>query len=209
MRKIIFATGNAHKMVEIREILADLPFEILSMKEAGICLDIEENGATFEENSKIKAMALAEYISSNREKFPELEGCLVMADDSGLEIDAMDGGPGILSARFMGENTPHSEKCKEILRRLSGLAGEARAADFRCVITAVGPDGDCITAEGIIEGRIAEAPAGRNGFGYDPIFYVPEFGCTTAEMSEEQKNRISHRGRALQEMRRLLSERNV
>ena len=192
--RIIFATGNAHKMKEIREILQGLPGEICSMAEAGIDVPIEENGATFEENALIKARTVA----------AAAPGDLVLADDSGICIDALDGEPGIHSARFLGEETPHSEKNAEILRRLSGVPEEKRGARFVCAVAAVLPDGSERVVRGTFEGRIAERTAGANGFGYDPIFFVPECGCTSAELTPEEKNARSHRGKALRGMREVL-----
>ena len=189
MERLIFATGNAHKMKEIREILGGLPVGIVSMKEAGIDLEIEETGSSFEENALIKARAVA-----------AVSGALTLADDSGLEIDALGGAPGIYSSRFLGEDTPYSEKNRAIIEKLAGLSGSERSARFRCVIAAVFPDGRELVSEGRVEGEIAFSPAGENGFGYDPIFYLPERGCTTAELSAEEKNAISHRGRALRGM---------
>lgn len=187
MRKIIFATGNEGKMKEIRMILADLPVEVLSMKEAGIHTDIVEDGKTFEENALIKAKAIH-----------ELTGELVLADDSGLEVDYMDKAPGVYSARFLGEDTSYDVKNQYIIDQLKEAKGKERSARFVCVIAAVFPDGRTQTCRGTIEGEIGYAPAGENGFGYDPIFYVPEYGCSTAELTPEVKNKISHRGKALE-----------
>lgn len=198
MDKIIFATSNAGKMKEIREILKDLNVEILSMKEAGIDADIVEDGKTFEENALIKARTIR-----------ELTGCLVLADDSGLEVDALNKEPGIYSARYMGEDTSYDLKNANIIERLSGLSGEERSARFVCVIAAVFPDGSEETCQGTIEGQIAYASAGENGFGYDPIFYVPEYDCTTAQLTPEQKNEISHRGKALKAMKEVIRQRIV
>ncbi len=198
MNKLIFATSNAGKMKEIREILKDLDVEILSMKEAGIDVDIVEDGKTFEENARIKARAIR-----------DLAGCLVLADDSGLEVDALNKEPGIYSARYMGEDTPYDLKNANIIERLSGLTGSERSARFVCVIAAAFPDGTEETRRATIEGQIALAPAGENGFGYDPIFYVPEYGCTTAQLSSEQKNEISHRGKALRAMKEVLCQRKI
>jgi XTP/dITP diphosphohydrolase len=195
--RIIFATGNKGKMREIREILADIGYDILSMKEAGISTDIAEDGKTFEDNALIKARAVA--------KLAE-DGDIVLADDSGLCIDFLNGEPGVYSARFMGEDTPYDVKNAELLRRLDGVPKEKRTARFVCAIAAVFPDGRSIVTRGTIEGYIGEKPAGTNGFGYDPIFYVDEYNCSTAEMSEEQKNEISHRGKALRAMRERLNE---
>lgn len=197
-RQIIFATGNMGKMREIRDILRNIDADILSMKEAGIEADIVENGTTFEENAVIKAKAVAELLTEHDGgKYRE---AIVLADDSGLEIDYLNKEPGIYSARYMGEHTPYSAKNQNLLKRLAGVPAEKRSARFVCAIAAVMPDGDVITTLGTIEGRIGDRAEGNNGFGYDPIFYVPEFGCTTAQLSEEEKNRISHRGRALEAM---------
>lgn len=196
MKKIIFATGNENKMTEIRMILADCGYEILSMKQAGIDIDIVEDGKTFEENAIIKATAIS--------KVKEAEGCIVLADDSGLEVDYLNKEPGIYSARYEGVDTPYEVKNQIIIDRLAGTEGEERSARFVCVIAAVFPDGRVETRRGTIEGQIAKVPAGENGFGYDPIFYVPEFGKTTAELSPEEKNEVSHRGKALMLIKEVL-----
>lgn len=195
---MIFATTNQGKVREIKAILGDIGEDILSLKEAGISADIVENGSTFEENAIIKAKAIM-----------ELTGQIVLADDSGLEVDAMNKEPGIYSARFMGEDTPYEEKNRAIIERLEGVEGDARSARFVCVIAAAFPDGEVITTRGTIEGVIAKEPAGTNGFGYDPIVYVPEYGMTTGQMEPEQKNAISHRGKALVAMKKILKERNI
>lgn len=194
--KIVFATGNAGKMREIRDILKDMDLEIASMKEAGIDIDIEEDGSTFEENAVIKAKAVAAHTDA-----------IVLADDSGLEIDYLNKEPGIYSARYLGEDTSFSVKSRNLIERLEGVPDEKRTARFVCAIAAVMPDGEIITALGTIEGRIGYQEEGENGFGYDPIFYVPEYGCTTAQLSEEQKNRISHRCKALEAMKEELKKR--
>lgn len=191
MKKIIFATGNEHKMKEIRMILKDLGIPVESMKEAGITAEIVEDGETFEENALKKAKGIAALTND----------CLVLADDSGLEIDYLDKQPGIHSARFMGENTSYDVKNSELLHRLEGVPDEKRSARFVCAIAAVFPDGDTRIVRGTIEGRVAYEAKGSNGFGYDPIFYIPELGRTTSELSEEHKNEISHRGKALCAMR--------
>ena len=196
MERLIFATSNAGKMKEIREILKDLKVDILSMREAGIDVDIVEDGKTFEENALIKARTIR-----------DLTGCTVLADDSGLEVDALNKEPGIYSARYMGEETSYDLKNANIIERLSGFSGRKRSARFVCVIAAAFPDGAEETRRGTIEGQIAYAPAGENGFGYDPIFYVPEYACTTAQLSSEQKNEISHRGKALRAMKEVLCQR--
>lgn len=191
--KVIFATGNEGKMKEIRMILSDVDVTLLSLKEAGIVLDVEENGATFAENALIKARACAAQTD-----------CLVLADDSGLEIDQLNKEPGIYSARYMGEDTSYRIKNRNLIDRLSGVPEEKRTARFVCAIAAVLPDGSEWHSEGVIEGRIGYEEKGENGFGYDPIFYVPEVGCTSAEMNAEQKNAASHRGQALKKMKELL-----
>ncbi len=193
--KIIFATGNKGKMVEIREILQGLDREVLSMKEAGISLDIVEDGNTLEENAMIKARAVAAHCDA-----------LVLADDSGLEIDALGGAPGVHSARYMGEETPYSIKNQAILDQLQGLSQDQRKARFRCVIAAVFPGGEEMVTQGVVEGVIAEQPQGEGGFGYDPIFFLPEKNKTTAELTSEEKNAISHRGQALMSMRKKIEE---
>ncbi len=195
-KTIVFATGNQGKMREIRQILQDMDVEILSMKEAGIEIDIVEDGTTFEENAIIKAKAVAEKTEH-----------IVMADDSGLEVDYLNKEPGIYSARYMGEDTPYDIKNANLLERLEGVEDDKRTARFVCAIATVLPGGEVITAHGIIEGRLAYEPAGEKGFGFDPIFYLPEYGCTSAELSEEDKNAISHRGRALRAMKEKLEKR--
>jgi len=169
-----------------------------SMKEAGIDMDIVEDGSTFEENAIIKAKAVM-----------ERTGQLALADDSGLEIDALNKEPGIYSARYMGEDTPYEIKNRNLIERMKGVKGKDRSARFVCVIAAAFPDGEIITTRGTIEGVIAEEPAGENGFGYDPIVYVPEYGMTTGQMDPDAKNAISHRGKALTAMKKILEERKI
>ena len=202
MRKIIFATGNKDKMSEIRMILADLGAEVLSQKEAGITADVEENGATFEENALIKATEIAKIVKA----MPEHKGTIVLADDSGLEIDYLGGEPGIYSARYMGEGTSYDIKNKEILARLAGVPDEERTARFVCAIAAAFPDGTTQVVRGTMEGIIGHEIAGENGFGYDPIFYLPEYGCTSAQLAPEKKNELSHRGEGLRKMRVILED---
>ena len=199
MYRIIFATGNAGKMKEIREILADLPAEIQSMKEAGIEADIVEDGASFEENALIKARAVAELLHDGK--------TVVLADDSGLEIDYLNGEPGIYSARYMGEDTSYRIKNANLIERLEGVPEEKRTARFVCAIAAVFPDGSTAVKRGVIEGKIGYEERGANGFGYDPIFYLPDMSRTTAELSPEEKNAGSHRGRALEAIKKDLAER--
>ncbi len=202
MKKIIFATGNDHKMKEIRMILSDLGMEILSQKEAGIAADVVENGATFEENAMIKATEIARIAAQN----PEYEEAIVLADDSGLEIDYLNKEPGIYSARYMGENTSYDIKNNELIRRLDGVPDERRTARFVCAIAAAFPDGTRRVVRGTMEGRIGYEIAGENGFGYDPIFYLPEYGCTSAQLAPEKKNELSHRGEGLRKMRAIIEE---
>lgn len=194
-KKIIFATGNEGKMKEVRMILKDSNFEILSLKEAGIKADIIENGITFEENAIIKAKEIA-----------KMTDAIVLADDSGLEIDFLNKEPGIYSARYLGEDTSYHIKNKTLLQRLENVPMEKRTARFVCAIAAVFPDGTLRTTEGTMEGRIGYEEKGENGFGYDPIFFLSEYQCTTAQLSPEQKNEASHRGKALRKMKRILEE---
>ena len=194
-RKIIFATGNQDKMKEIRMILEDLGIVVSSMKEAGIDVDIVEDGTTFEENAMIKAEAIA-----------KLTDAIVLADDSGLEIDYLNKEPGIYSARYAGTDTSYEIKNNLLLQRLEGVPDEKRTARFVCAIAAVFPDGSKETVRGTIEGRIGYEIAGEHGFGYDPIFYLPEYGCTTAELDPEKKNELSHRGKALRLMREIIEQ---
>lgn len=198
MKRMIFATGNENKMKEIREILGALPLEILSMKEAGVSADIVEDGKTFEENALIKARAIC-----------KLAGEMVLADDSGLEIDYLNKEPGIYSARYMGEDTSYHIKNKSLIDRLEGVPDEKRTARFVCAIAAVFPDGKELVVRGTVEGIIGYEEKGENGFGYDPIFYLPERGCTTAELPPEEKNSISHRGNALRLMKDLLEKEHL
>ena len=195
---MIFATGNQGKIKEIKAILGDIGEEIISMKEVGIDIDIVEDGSSFEENAIIKAKAVM-----------KLTGQLVLADDSGLEVDALGGEPGIYSARYLGEDTSYEIKNRNIIERLEGVEGEARSARFVCVIAAAFPDGEIVTTRGTIEGVIAKEPAGENGFGYDPIVYVPEYKMTTGQMEPEAKNAISHRGKALCAMKKILEDRKI
>ena len=195
-RRIVFATGNENKMKEIRMILADLGMEIVSMREAGVDEEIVEDGMSFEENAEIKARAVSRVLVND----------IVLADDSGLEIDYLDKAPGIYSARFAGEDTSYDIKNRILLDRLEGVPDDERTARFVCAIAAVLPDGRELTTLATIEGRIGYEEKGANGFGYDPIFYVPRFDKTTAELTEEEKNQVSHRGKALQLMKEELKK---
>lgn len=185
--RLIFATKNKHKMREIHQILDEKGYEILSMEEAGIDLDVVEDGHTFEENALIKARTIRDYVKD----------AVVLADDSGLEVDHLDGAPGIYSARWQGEDTPYSVKNQLLLQKMEGVPEEERTARFVCAMAAAFPDGTDQVVRGTIEGMIGYEAAGENGFGYDPVFFVPEYKRTTAEMTPEQKNAISHRGQAL------------
>lgn len=198
-KRIIFATGNQDKMKEIHMILADLGIPIYSMKEVGIDIDIVEDGTTFEENAVIKAKAISQI----------LPGDIVLADDSGLEIDYLDKAPGIYSARFMGEDTSYDIKNQAFLDKLEGVPDEKRTARFVCAIAAAFPDGTVETVRGTIEGIIGHEIAGEHGFGFDPIFYVPEYGCSTAQMEPDKKNEISHRGNALRAMREIMKRKYI
>ncbi len=196
MTKIIVATGNQNKMKEIREIIKRDDIEFVSLKDEGLQdIEIVEDGKTFEENAVIKAKTIADITKS-----------IVIADDSGLEVDYLDKAPGVYSARYMGEDTPYTIKNNHIIELLKDAKGEERSARFVCVIACVMPDGETFTTRGTIEGRIGYEEKGENGFGYDPIFYLPERGCTTAELPPEQKNEISHRGRALKAMYKKLED---
>lgn len=190
MKRIIFATSNEGKMKEIRLIMADSGYEVVSLKEAGISADIVENGTTFEENAVIKASTIA-----------KLTGELAMADDSGLEVDYMDKAPGIYSARFLGEDTSYDIKNNHILDQLKDVPVEQRSARFVCAIALADAEGNAVTKRATIEGYIGYEIRGENGFGYDPIFMVPEYNKTTAELSIEEKNKISHRAKALRAMK--------
>ncbi|MBQ5430056.1 MAG: XTP/dITP diphosphatase [Lachnospiraceae bacterium] len=195
--KIIFATGNQNKVRECHEILDGLGLSVISQKEAGLAPEVEENGTTFEENAMIKAKAVAGLA-------PE---AIVIADDSGLEIDALNKEPGIYSARYMGEDTSYDIKNRNLLDRLKGVEEDKRTARFVCAIAVVMPGGESFTCTGTIEGYIGDEPMGENGFGYDPIFYVQPQGVSTAALSPEEKNAISHRGKAMRKMREELAKR--
>lgn len=198
--KVIVATGNEGKVREIREILRDMDACVVTMKEAGFFVEPKEDGSTFLENAVIKAKAVAKEAAKN----DVWKDAIVMADDSGLVIDALNGEPGIYSARYLGHDTSYRIKNADLIRRLSGIPDGQRSARFVCAVAAACPGGRVLTAEGVMEGRIGYEERGKNGFGYDPIFYLPEFGCTSAELSPEDKNRISHRGKALRAMREKL-----
>lgn len=201
MKRFILASNNAHKIKEIKEILKDFDFEILSLKEAGIDIDVEEDGKTFEENSFKKADEIRKYLVSQGE-------CdfIVMADDSGLEVEYLNGEPGIYSARYAGEHGNDAKNNEKLLNELKGIKEENRKANFICVIVAVTDKGEKIVAEGKSYGIILEELSGNEGFGYDPLFFVPEYKKTFAEMTSDEKNAISHRGRALEKLKSKLKD---
>lgn len=198
MNKIIFATGNENKLKEIRQIMQDMDVEIISMKEAGINIEIEETGTTFLENSYLKAKTIW-----------DITGGIVMADDSGLVIDYLNGEPGLYSARYMGENTSYDIKNANILGRMKAAKGNERSARFVASIVCILPNGKELSVVETMEGIIADKVAGENGFGYDPILYLPDYDCTSAELSDNEKNKISHRGKALRLMREKLKNENL
>ncbi len=198
MKKLIFATGNRDKMNEIRDIMDDLGFEVTSMREEGIESDPDETGTTFEENAMIKARAVHEICVERGIE------AIVLSDDSGLEIDCLNGEPGIYSARYLGRDTTYAEKNANLIDRVDKTGDKDRTARFVCAVAAVFPDGREFVVRGTIEGSVAHQASGNKGFGYDPIFYVKELGCTTADIPEEHKNRISHRGVALRMMKEIL-----
>ena len=188
--KIVFATGNKNKVREIQQIMKDFDIPVITMKEAGADVEVDENGSTFEENALIKAKAVWNVC-----------GGLVLSDDSGLEIDALNKEPGIYSSRYLGEDTSYHKKNGSLIKRLEGVPDEKRTARFVCAVAAVFPDGSEKVVRGIMEGRIGYEEKGENGFGYDPIFILPEYGKTTAELPPEVKNEESHRGKALRMMK--------
>ena len=193
IEKIIFATGNEGKMREVRMILGDLGIQVISMKEAGVTAEVDENGTTFEENAIIKAKEIM-----------EKTGEIVLADDSGLEVDALGGEPGIYSARYMGYDTSYHIKNNSLIERLEGKTGEGGSARFVCAFAACCPDGRVLTTRGTMEGQIGYEEKGENGFGYDPVFYLPEYQCYSAELPLEEKIKLSHRGKALRLMKEAL-----
>ena len=200
--KVLFATGNQNKVIEIRDILKDMDAQVYTMKEVGIDLDVEEDGATFLENATIKAKAIAEVAK----KHETMQDAIVMADDSGLVIDALHGEPGIYSARYMGHDTSYDIKNRALIEKLEGVEGQDRSGRFVCAIAVCFPDGKEIVKRGTMEGLISKEIIGDNGFGYDPIVYLPEYGKTSAQLNPEEKNKISHRGKALALIKKELDE---
>jgi len=195
MRKLLVATHNAGKVREYRQLLTDLPLEVTYLDEEGVDFDVEETGKSFTENAVQKATAYA-----------EATGLWTWADDSGLEVDALDGAPGIHSSRYAGPGTSDEDRYRKLLRELDGVPWEARTARFRCVVAITTPEGEVCSAPGRCEGIIGFEPRGSHGFGYDPVFFMPQFDCTMAELSPEVKNRISHRALAAREAKKLLRE---
>lgn len=196
MTEIIFATGNAGKAREVAMMFADMDVNVQTLKEVGIDVEVIEDGKTFMDNAIIKATTIAKHTDK-----------IVLADDSGLVIDYLNGEPGIYSARYMGEDTSYDIKNNNLLERMEGVPEKDRSARFVCAMAAVMPDGEIVKTEGVMEGIIGYKLAGENGFGYDPIFYLPEFGASSAEISPEQKNAVSHRGKALRMMQEELKKR--
>lgn len=194
MRDLLLATSNPHKVEEFRAIFSDLPYRLLTLRDIQLDMDVEETGTTFRENAELKARAYA-----------KASGLLSLADDSGLEIDALGGAPGVYSARFGGPDLSYPERFRLIFERLKNVPVEQRTARFHCVIVIADPSGYCRSSEGAVEGLITDSPRGSNGFGYDPIFYLPDLGKTSAELDPAAKNRISHRGRAAEQARPLLA----
>jgi XTP/dITP diphosphohydrolase len=195
MHSLLLATSNLHKLEEFRALFSDLPLKLLSLSDIQLVIDVEETGSSFAENAQLKACT-----------FAQMSRMLTLADDSGLEIDALGGAPGVQSARFLGRETSYEERFHVILEQLQGLSFDQRSARFRCVIALAEPSGTFSMVEGVVEGVIADRPRGANGFGYDPIFFLPELGKTFAELEPEYKNRISHRARAAQSARKLLED---
>ncbi len=196
--KLLLATNNKGKAREYKSLLAGIPYQLVTMTDEGITTEVSETGATFEENAILKATVLAAE-----------SGLLTLADDSGLEVDVLGGEPGVLSARYAGEGASDADRAKFLLTKLKGVPEENRTARFRCVIAIATPDGDVKTCSGEYPGVITTTPRGYNGFGYDPIFYVPELGKTMAELSADEKNKISHRARAAEKARQLLMNWNT
>ena len=191
--KLLLATNNTGKVKEFRNLLAGIPFELVTPAEIGIVMDVDETGATYRENARLKACALATQ-----------SGLLTLADDSGIEIDALNGAPGVMSARYAGENASDAERVNFLLSKLKDVPQEKRTARFYCVIAIAHPDGKVEYCDGECKGTIAFEPSGASGFGYDPVFYLPEFGKAMAELTAEIKNQISHRARAAQKAKMLL-----
>lgn len=195
METVIIASGNQGKLKEFKELMKELPVEVKSLKDFPEVADIVEDGVSFVENAYIKAKAVF-----------DATGCLSIADDSGLEVDALNGAPGIYSARYAGEGKDDQANNEKLLQELNEVPKEKRGAQFHCAIVAIDQKGKRYDAEGIVRGEILRAPQGKNGFGYDPLFYIEEFGRTTAELSMDEKNKISHRGKAVRQIVEILKQ---
>jgi len=195
MHTVLLATSNLHKLDEFRAIFSDLPVKLVSLNDIHLDIEVEETGSTFAENAELKARIYA-----------HMSQMLALADDSGLEIDALNGAPGVYSARYLGNETSYQERFRVILEHMKDLPPEKRSARFRCVIALADPSGTIQSVEGVVEGAIADRPRGSHGFGYDPIFLLPELGKTFAELEPEYKNRISHRARAARLAHKLLED---
>lgn len=193
MPKLLIATNNPGKFREFEQLLESCGWELVSPAELGIEVEVEESGQTYAENARIKAEAYA-----------RASGLVTLADDSGIEVDALEGAPGVRSARYGGPGLSDEDRVRLLLRAMEGVPDDRRTARFRCVIAIATPEGEVRYAEGTVEGRVTREPRGANGFGYDPIFLLPERGLTTAELPPEEKNRISHRGRAAEKAKAIL-----
>lgn len=192
VKKLIVASNNEHKISEIREILNDFPLEVISLREAGINIDVEENGITFSQNAHIKAMEIYKILQEKN---------MVLADDSGLMVDILNGEPGVYSARYSGEHGNDKKNNEKLLSKLKGIEFEKRKAKFVCAIELIIDENNIINVQGEAEGYIIEEERGKDGFGYDPLFYVPDFEKTFAEISPQEKNSISHRAKALEKLK--------
>jgi XTP/dITP diphosphohydrolase len=193
--RLLIATHNRGKLIEYQEMLTDFALELVTLDDVGIGEDVEETGATFVANARAKAV-----------EYARRSGLLTLADDSGLEVDALGGEPGVHSKRYAGENKSDPERIAFLLDKLQDVSREKRTARFRCAIALATPRGDVRECDGVCEGLIELAPRGTNGFGYDPVFLFPERGMTMAELSSEEKNRISHRARATEKARKILEK---
>lgn len=191
--RLLIATGNRKKLEEIRALLQGVPFDIVCPADIGLEQDTAETGDTFEENARLKAVRLAKQ-----------SGLLTLADDSGLEVEALGGQPGVMSARYAGENASDNQRIDYLLSNLAGVPPEKRSARFRCVVAIANPQGHTELCSGECRGYIALQPKGHNGFGYDPVFFIPELNCTMAELPPEKKHEISHRGQAIRKAHALL-----
>jgi XTP/dITP diphosphohydrolase len=195
VRKLLIATHNQGKVREYRELLSDLPVEVTYLDAEGIAHEVEETGSTMEENARLKA-----------QEYARLSGLWTWADDSGLEVDALGGGPGVYSARYAGEGATDADRYRKLLDALTGVPWDKRTARFRCSVALATPEGETRVAGGVCEGVVAFGPAGSNGFGYDPVFYMPQHDATMAQLPPELKNQVSHRARASQKALGLLEE---